>query len=94
ETLTKDLEAQEKDYDAVDKSHAETLKRSSEDCLLIRLAARLDNFRCLEFDLKSNPLKYVSDTSERYMPLAENTANSALQTLVTEMKIVRNKFLG
>jgi GTP pyrophosphokinase len=94
ETLTKDLEAQERNYDAIDKAHAEALKRSSEDCVLIRLAARLDNFRCLEFDLKSNPLKYVSDTSERYMPLAESSTNSALQTLVAEMKIVRNKFLG
>ena len=94
ETLTKDLKAQEADHDAVDKAHADLLRRSSEDCILIRLAARLDNFRCLEFDLKSNPLKYVSDTSERYMPLAEGSSNSALQTLVAEMKIVRNKFLG
>lgn len=94
ETLTKDLEAQERNYDAVDKAHAATLKRSSEDCLLIRLAARLDNFRCLEFDLKSNPIKYVSDTSERYMPLAESSTNTALQILINEMKLVRNKFLG
>lgn len=94
ETLTKDLSAQELNYDAIDKAHAELLKRSSEDCLIVRLAARLDNFRCLEFDLKSNPIKYVSDTSERYLPLAEGSRNHALHILVTEMKMVRNKFLG
>jgi guanosine-3',5'-bis(diphosphate) 3'-pyrophosphohydrolase len=94
ETLTKDLSAQELNYDAIDIAHAELLKRSSEDCLIVRLAARLDNFRCLEFDLKSNPLKYVSDTSERYLPLAEGSRNQALHILVTELKMVRNKFLG
>ena len=94
ETLTKDLSAQELNYDAIDIAHAELLKRSSEDCLIVRLAARLDNFRCLEFDLKSNPIKYVSDTSERYLPLAEGSRNQALHILVTEMKMVRNKFLG
>jgi GTP pyrophosphokinase len=94
ETLTKDLSAQELNYDAIDIAHAELLKRSSEDCLIVRLAARLDNFRCLEFDLKSNPIKYVSDTSERYLPLAEGSRNHALHVLVTEMKMVRNKFLG
>ncbi len=94
ETLTKDLAAQEMNYDDVDKAHAELLWKSSDDCRIIRLAARLDNFRCLAFDLKSNPLKYINDTTERYLPLAENSPHPALQQLAVELKTVRNKFLG
>lgn len=94
ETLTKDLAAQERNHDAVDIAHVELLKRSSADCLIIRLAARLDNFRCLENDIKSNPIKYVNETTERYLPLAENSANAHLQYLANELKKERNKFLG
>ena len=94
EILTKDLKAQELNYDEVDQAHAELLKKSNDDCRIIRLAARLDNFRCLAFDLKSNPIKYVRDTSERYLPLAENSDHTALQYLANELKVVRNKFLG
>jgi GTP pyrophosphokinase len=94
ETLTKDLQAQELNYDDVDIAHAELLKKSSDDCRIVRLAARLDNFRCLGMDLKSNPLKYINDTTERYLPLADASPNPALQTLASELKKVRNKFLG
>ena len=95
ETLTKDLNAQEVNPDDVDIAHVELLKRSSDDCLVIRLTARLDNFRCLDYDLKSNPLRYINDTTERYLPLAENRIdNSALQYLSKELKNERNKFLG
>lgn len=94
ETLTKDLEAQERDHDAVDLEHVSLLKRSSADCIIIRLAARLDNFRCLQYDLKSKPMQYINETTERYLPLAENSANLHLQYLANELKKERNKFLG
>ncbi|MBX7156109.1 MAG: HD domain-containing protein [Candidatus Kapaibacterium sp.] len=94
ETLTKDLQEQDRNPDKYDLSHVELLKRSSADCLIIRLAARLDNFRCLYYDLKSNPIKYINDTTERYIPLAEKSANNHLLYLVNELKKERNKFLG
>lgn len=95
ETLTKDLERQKADPDQVDLEHVERLRHSSEDCLLIRLVARLDNFRCLEFNLKRNPIQYINDTTERYMPLAERIKwNEYLQYILKEMKKERNKFAG
>jgi (p)ppGpp synthase/HD superfamily hydrolase len=94
ETLTKDLKEQEKHYDEIDLAHVEQLKKSSEDCILIRLAARLDNFRCLGYNLKKNPIKYIQQTTERYLPLAENSKNKHLQYIVKEIKKERNKFLG
>lgn len=94
ETLTKDLERSRINPDEVDLEQVEKLRNASEDCLIIRLAARLDNFRCLEFNLKRNPIQYINETSERYIPLAENSSNASLQYLVRELKKERNKFMG
>lgn len=94
ETLTKDLEAQDADPERVDIEHVELLRRSSADCLIIKLCARLDNFRCLQFDLKKNPLRYINETSERYLPLADNSANLHLQHLANEIRRESNKFIG
>jgi (p)ppGpp synthase/HD superfamily hydrolase len=95
ETLTKDLERQRQHPDEVDLEHVEQLKNASEDCLLIRLAARLDNFRCLEFNLKRNPILYINNTTERYIPLIERRPyNKRLDYIVKELKKERNKFVG
>jgi guanosine-3',5'-bis(diphosphate) 3'-pyrophosphohydrolase len=95
ETLTKDLSTQRQKPDEIDLAHVEKLRNESEDCLLIRLTARLDNFRCLEFNLKRNPILYISNTTERYIPLAEKRLESKrLQYLSRELKKERNKFLG
>lgn len=95
ETLTKDLERQRQQPDEVDLEHVEQLKNASEDCLLIRLTARLDNFRCLEFNLKRNPILYINNTTERYIPLIDRRPyNKRLQYIVKELKKERNKFVG
>lgn len=94
EILSKDLERREVEPDEVDREHIELLKQSSSDCLLIKLAARLDNFRCLEFNLKRNPHRYIQETEELYIPLTENSIISHIEYLVVELKKERNKFLG
>ncbi len=94
DVLTKDLELQKVDPEQVEQEHLQQLQHASEDCLIIRLAARLDNFRSLQYNLKRNPIKYIQETSERYIPLAERSSNPALQKLVAELKKERNKFLG
>ncbi len=95
ETLTKDLSQQRQKPDETDLAHVEKLRNESEDCLLIRLTARLDNFRCLEFNLKRNPILYITNTTERYLPLAEKRPNNKrLQYISRELKKERNKFLG
>lgn len=94
EVLTKDLERQEQEHDAVDLEHVEKLNAASDDCLIIRLAARLDNFRCLQFDLKRHPLRYITETMERYVPLADARSNPHLHYLANELRKEQNKFLG
>lgn len=94
ETLTKDLQKARLDADATDLAHVASLKLASEDCLVIKLTARLDNFRCLSFNVKRNPLVYINNTFERYLPIAEATSNKRLHWLASELRKEANKFFG
>jgi len=94
QTLTKDLQAHERDPDAVDWQQVERLRHAPPECLLIRLATRLDNFRCLSYDLKRNPLRYIQQTWERYIPLAQQWDDPRLKQVVALLQRERNKFLG
>lgn len=95
ETLTKEIRVADGPLrEQIDKEYVERLKNASEDCRIIKLADRLDNFRCLEFNLKRNPYKYVKETSEHYMPMAEESANMHMLYLLKELKKERNKFFG
>lgn len=94
ETLTKDLKRAQIDPDIVDLDHVDKLRRSSYDCLAIKLASRLDNMRCLEYHLKRNPLIYIKNTLERYLPLAEESGNEKLLYMSHAIRAEANKFLG
>lgn len=94
EILTKDLNSYKQNPDIVDLEHLFLLEHAPDDVLIIKLAARLDNFRCLEFNLKRNPLIYIQKTTEQFIPLAEQRNNKKLEYLVSEIKKERNKFLG
>ena len=92
--LTKNLEEQKNDPDSFEKAHIALLEKSPLDCLIIKLSARLDNFRCLDFHLKRNPLVYVNRTTELYLPLADSSKHPVLLKLSEELKKERNKYLG
>ena len=94
EVLTKDLDRARLDPEAVDIEHADILSKASEDCLMIKLAARLDNVRCLAFNLKRNPLVYLRNTLERYVPIAEGSSSPQLQLLASKIRLEANKYLG
>lgn len=94
EVLTKDLEKHRTQPDIADYEQVAVLQRASVDCLLIRLVARLDNFRCLEYSLKRNPLIYIENTINRYLPLAAESENKKLQYVTKMLLQEKNKFLG
>lgn len=94
EILTKELSAPKDDIHQIEKEYVQRLSESPIDALLIKLAARLDNFRCLQFHLKRNPFHYIQSTEQQFFPLAEQSANIAAKKLVHELKIERNKFIG
>jgi (p)ppGpp synthase/HD superfamily hydrolase len=62
--------------------------------MVIKLASRLDNFRCLNFNVKRNPHVYVRNTRERYLPIADASSNALLHRLAEEIRKESNKFLG
>lgn len=95
ETLTKEVRVEDGPLrEKIDREYVERLKTSCEDCRLIKLTDRLDNIRCLEFNLKRNPYKYVKETSEHYMPMAEGSSNLNIMYILKELKAERNKFFG
>lgn len=94
DTLTKDLEKAKLQPDSVDLQYVARLRKSSHDCIMIKLAARLDNVRCISFNLKRNPLVYISNTLERYVPIAEASNNPRLHRLAEMIQNETNAFLG
>ncbi len=95
ETLTKEIRIEDGPLrEQIDREYVERLRHSPEECKIIKLSDRLDNMRCLEFNLKRNPYKYVKETSEHYIPMAEEAENLHLKYLLKEIKAERNKFFG
>lgn len=94
DTLTKDLTQASVDPEGVDATHVQLLRSAPDECLIIKLASRLDNFRCLSFHLKRNPLIYIRNTTERYLPIGEERSSPALTYLCHAIRIEANKFLG
>ncbi len=95
ETLTKEIRVEDGPLrEKIDQEYVDRLKNSPDDCKIIKLADRLDNIRCIEFNLKRNPYKYIKETSEHYLPMAENSTNLNILYLSKELKKERNKFFG
>jgi (p)ppGpp synthase/HD superfamily hydrolase len=92
--LTKDIKAEGMLRDIVEKEYVERLTGATEDARMLKLVDRLDTFRCLEFNVKKNPIKYVMETTKHYFPLAEASENPKMKYLVKELQAARNKFLG
>ena len=92
--LTKDIKAEGLLREIVEKEYVERLSGATEDARMLKLCDRLDTFRCLEFNVKRNPIKYVMETTTYYFPLAAASENPKMQYLVKELQAARNKFLG
>ena len=74
--------------------YIERLSYSSLDCKVVKFAERLDNFRCMEFGVKSNPFRYIDETEKQYFPMAAAENNRMLDYLVAEMKKIKGKMVG
>lgn len=92
--LTKDIKAEGLLREIVEKEYVERLQGATDDAKLLKLCDRLDTFRCLEFNVKRNPIKYVMETTKHYFPLAEESNNPKMQYILKELQAARNKFLG
>jgi guanosine-3',5'-bis(diphosphate) 3'-pyrophosphohydrolase len=92
--LTKDIKAEGVIKEWIEKEYIEKLMLSSEDARMLKLADRLDTYRCLEFNVKKNPIKYIMETKEHYFPLAQGSDSPRLKYLIKELQKEQNKFLG
>jgi len=92
--LTKDIKAEGPMKAWVEREYIEKLQAASEDARMLKLADRLDTYRCLEFNVKKNPIKYIMETQEHYFPLAQNSHNPRMRYLIKELQKEQNKFLG
>ncbi len=75
-------------------SETKSIKFPADDYLMIWLAEHLDNIRCLDFDIKFNPVPYLKEIGEKFLPLAENSTNPAIKYLATQIRKERNKIIG
>ena len=92
--LTKDIKAEGLLREIVEKDYVERLSGATEDAKMLKLCDRLDTFRCLEFNVKRNPMKYVMETTKHYFPLAESSEDEKMKYILKELQAARNKFLG
>ena len=92
--LTKDIKAEGPMKSWVEQEYVERLSLASEDARILKLADRLDTFRCLEFNVKKNPIKYIIETIEHYYPLGQGSNNPKLRYLLKELQKEANKYLG
>ena len=92
--LTKDIKAEGAMKDWVEKEYIEKLRRSSEDARILKLVDRLDTFRCLEFNVKKNPIRYIMQTQAHYYPLAEGSSDARFSYILRELQKQQNRFLG
>src|SRR5205085_5574455 len=80
--LTKDIKAEGAMKEWVEREYIEKLMLASEDARVLKLADRLDTYRCLEFNVKRNPIKYIMETIQHYFPMAQGTESPRLKYLI------------
>lgn len=85
---------EKKDFENNIQEYVEKLKHSTVDCIIIKLAERLDNFRCLSYGLKSNPIQYIEETFNYFIPLAQNFKHAAVEKLIYLLQIEKSKYFN
>ncbi len=94
EVLTKNIRITEEQREQEDMQYVERLRFSSLDCKIVKLAERLDNYRCLEFGVKRNPFRYIEETEQRYYPMAAQENSELLSRMVAEMDMIKRKLFS
>ncbi|MBS1902275.1 MAG: bifunctional (p)ppGpp synthetase/guanosine-3',5'-bis(diphosphate) 3'-pyrophosphohydrolase [Bacteroidetes bacterium] len=92
--LTKDIKAEGMMREMLEKEYVDRIKAASVDAKILKLCDRLDSFRCLAFNVKKNPIKYIIETTKFYFPLGQGSGDARLEYLIKELQAARNKFLG
>ncbi len=84
----------EKESDKNLDAYLHRLRNSSIDCVIIKLAERLDNMRCLPYGLKVNPMQYIEETFQYYIPLAMHFNHPAIEKLIQLIRLEKTKYFN
>jgi len=94
ETLTKNLRLMGGYRVEEERNYIQRLINSSDECKIVKLAERLDNFRCLPFGVKKDMIEYINETVQFYFPMAEASDNPSLKYLLQSLKEESAKLSG
>ncbi|KXK56718.1 MAG: bifunctional (p)ppGpp synthetase/guanosine-3',5'-bis(diphosphate) 3'-pyrophosphohydrolase [Chlorobi bacterium] len=95
EILTKQVRVKdEAEKLAINTEYRQRIQEGPIECQIIKLADRLDNTRCIQFNLKRNPFSYIQETREHYLPMTDGSARPELCRLAEKIVVEMNRYLG
>ena len=74
--------------------YVEKLSKSPVEAVIVKLVDRLDNFRCLKYGLKLNPVSFIEETCQKFIPLVDMHKHFALAKLKELIYFERTKFFN
>ena len=74
--------------------YIEQLAKARIETVIVKLADRLDNCRCLKYGLKLNSVSFIEETCQKFIPLADIHNHFALTKLKELIYFERTKFFN
>jgi (p)ppGpp synthase/HD superfamily hydrolase len=74
--------------------YVEQLSKAQLEAIIVKLVDRLDNFRCLKYGLKLNPISFIEETCQKFIPLVDLHKHFALVKLKELIYFERTKFFN
>jgi (p)ppGpp synthase/HD superfamily hydrolase len=93
-TFNEDYQGEQVNPEEISFELEDSIKVPGDDFMILKLSEILDEYRSLEFSPAYSPVRYILNSTKKYLSLLENSENPHLQYLVNEIKKVRNKILG
>jgi len=74
--------------------YIEELSKAPVEAIILKLVDRLDNFRCLRYGLKLNPVSFIEETCQKFVPLIDLHKHFALDKLKELIFFEKTKFFN
>jgi len=74
--------------------YIEELSKAPVEAVILKLVDRLDNFRCLRYGLKLNPVSFIEETCQKFIPLIDLHKHFALDKLKELIFFEKTKFFN
>lgn len=74
--------------------YIDKLSKAPVEAVILKLVDRLDNFRCLRYGLKLNPVSFIEETCQKFIPLIDLHKHFALDKLKELIFFEKTKFFN